>query len=129
MPLFSLWSSSDYWRMELEVGTRKTNPDFTTGIPELLVLRLLSRRPMHGYGLVSAIRVATGDALRFGEGCIYPVLHRLEAEGKLRTRDVDVNGRSRLVYEVTPAGMVQLQESLAAWERVVSGVTLALQGG
>lgn len=111
------------------MGARKTNPDFSNGVPELLVLRLLSREPMHGYALVSAIRAATGDVLQFGEGSIYPVLHRLEQEGKLASREKDVGGRLRLVYRVTPAGLEQLQKSLATWERVVSAVQMALQGG
>ena len=45
---------------------------------ELLILQLLERRPLHGYDLVQAIHDASGQKLEFGEGCIYPVLHRLE---------------------------------------------------
>ncbi|MCA9208022.1 MAG: helix-turn-helix transcriptional regulator [Pirellulaceae bacterium] len=111
------------------MGTRKTNPDFTNGVPELLVLRLLSREPMHGYALVAKIKAATGAGLEFGEGSIYPVLHRLESEGKLSARDEQVNGRSRMVYHVTKDGLAQLDASLEKWNRVVSAVQLALQGG
>jgi PadR family transcriptional regulator PadR len=111
------------------MAARKTNPDFTNGIPELLILRLLSRQPIHGYALVARIRAATGEALQFGEGSIYPVLHRLEAEGKLTAQEEEVGGRSRLVYHVTTAGHAQLQESLKSWNRVVSAVQIALQGG
>ena len=64
----------------------KTNPSFLNGVPELLVLQLLDRQPMHGYDLVQAIREATAMKLDFGEGCIYPVLHRLE-EQKLLLND------------------------------------------
>jgi PadR family transcriptional regulator, regulatory protein PadR len=63
------------------IRTRRTNPDYLNGVPELLLLSLLSRRAMYGYELVQAIRAATGGALEFGEGCIYPILHRLEAVG------------------------------------------------
>lgn len=111
------------------MASRKTNPDFTNGIPELLILRLLSRQPLHGYALVAQIRMATGEALQFGEGSIYPVLHRLEAEGKLTAQEHEVSGRSRLVYHVTTAGHAQLQASLESWHRVVSAVQIALQGG
>src|SRR5437868_2804543 len=58
---------------------RNSNPDFLNGVPELLVLRLLARRPMYGYQLVRAIEQSSGQVLEFGEGCIYPVLHRLES--------------------------------------------------
>lgn len=111
------------------MGARKTNPDFTNGVPELLVLRLLSREPMHGYALVAKISAVTGEALQFGEGSIYPVLHKLEADGKLTARDEAVGGRNRMVYRVTKAGLAQLEESLETWNRVVGAVQLALQGG
>ena len=62
------------------MSTTRKDSDFLNGVPELLLLRLLSRRPMYGYELVQAIRLATGGAIAFGEGCIYPILHRLEAE-------------------------------------------------
>ena len=66
--------------------TKKTNPDFLNGVPELLVLQLLARRPMYGYQLVRSIERSTGQVLEFGEGCIYPVLHRLEADGHLAAK-------------------------------------------
>ena len=66
--------------------TKKTNPDFLNGVPELLILQLLERRPLHGYDLVQAIHDASGRKLDFGEGCIYPVLHRLEAQKLLSSR-------------------------------------------
>ena len=64
--------------------TNKRNQrDFVNGVPELLLLRLLSHRPMYGYELVQAIRHATDQALDFGEGCVYPLLHRLESQQML----------------------------------------------
>ena len=63
----------------------KTNPSFLNGVPELLLLRLLSRREMYGYEIVRAIQSETKEAFSFGEGCIYPYLHYLE-KGKARER-------------------------------------------
>lgn len=63
---------------------RKSNPPFLNGVPEMLILKLLSRRPMYGYELVQAIRQATNEELQFGEGCVYPILHRLESQGLLK---------------------------------------------
>ncbi len=83
---------------------KNTNPDFLNGVPELLVLQLLARRPMYGYELVRAIEQSTGQVLEFGEGCIYPVLHRLEKDEFLAARRETVNGRSRVVYRTTAAG-------------------------
>ncbi len=109
--------------------TRRSNPAFLNGVPELLVLHLLANKPMYGYELVQAIRSGTDHALDFGEGCVYPILHRLEAEGLLRASHETVSGRNRVVYQVTRAGRKQLSQSVASWERIVVAVTKALQGG
>lgn len=106
----------------------RTNPDFLNGVPELLLLTLLDRRPMHGYELVRAIEAATAQTLEFGEGCIYPVLHRLEQQGSLVSRRETVAGRTRLVYRVTAAGRKKLAESVSSWQRVVAAVNLVLAG-
>jgi PadR family transcriptional regulator PadR len=108
---------------------RKTNPPFLNGVPELLILELLARRPMYGYELVQAIRTATGGSLEFGEGCVYPILHRLETQAFLAARREQAGGRVRVIYRVTPKGQGQLAQSVGAWQRVVAAVSQALQGG
>ena len=109
--------------------TKRTNPDFLNGVPELLLLSLLSRRAMYGYELVQAIRDSTHGTLEFGEGCIYPVLHRLEAEGMLGSRREIVAGRSRVIYRVTGKGAKQLASTVTAWQQIVQAINHALQGG
>jgi PadR family transcriptional regulator, regulatory protein PadR len=108
---------------------RRTNPDFLNGVPELVVLELLSRRAMYGYELVHAIKQESGGGLQFGEGCIYPLLHKLEERGDLTSRRIDVGGRSRVVYRVTPKGSKQRTTSLAQWSEVAAAVTRVVQGG
>lgn len=108
---------------------KRSNPDFVNGIPELLILRLVSVRPMYGYELVQAIRLATGGRLEFGEGCIYPLLHRLDSDGLLASRRESVGGRNRFVYRVTPAGRKNLAERVSAWEQIAAAVQQALHGG
>src|SRR3990172_1059935 len=108
---------------------RTTNPDFLNGVPELVVLELLSRRPMYGYELVQAIQADSGGTLAFGEGCIYPLLHKLEARGDLASRRLEVGGRSRVVYRITPQGAKQFRQSAAEWSAVVAAVGRILQGG
>jgi PadR family transcriptional regulator PadR len=111
------------------MNKRRTNPPFLNGVPELLVLQLLARRPMHGYELVQAIKWSTHEALGFGEGCIYPILHRLEADQLLSARREIVSGRSRVIYRVTDKGRKQFAESVLNWEKVVRAVYHVLQGG
>ncbi|MBN1589962.1 MAG: helix-turn-helix transcriptional regulator [Pirellulales bacterium] len=108
---------------------KRTNPDYLNGVPELLILELLSRRPRYGYELVQAIREATGAELEFGEGCIYPILHRLETQGLLGSRHENVGGRNRVVYRVTKKGHKRFDESVANWRRIVETVNQVLQGG
>src|SRR5262245_55148395 len=110
------------------MSTTRKDSDYLNGVPELLLLRLLSRQPMHGYELVQGIRLLTGGVLEFGEGCIYPVLHRLEAEDLIRGTREAVGGRTRVVYRLAPAGRKRLAAATDRWERVVAAVSRALGG-
>lgn len=107
----------------------RTNPDYLNGVPELLILKLLSRRAMHGYELVQAIPRSSDGSLEFGEGCVYPLLHRLEREKAVVGQRQDVGGRSRVVYRITAAGRQRLRHSVSRWEEVVGAVRKVLQGG
>ncbi|MEN9537704.1 MAG: hypothetical protein RLZZ178_1701 [Verrucomicrobiota bacterium] len=81
---------------------------FTNGLPELLILRLLSSGEKYGYQLVSEIAKSSVERIRFSEGCIYPVLHRLEAKGLLATREEEVAGRIRRYYRLGAKGQKRL---------------------
>jgi PadR family transcriptional regulator PadR len=107
---------------------KKSNPSFLNGVPELLVLRLLARRPMYGYELVKEIQLQTADALSFGEGCIYPYLHYLEAAKLVRSRRREVGGRSRHYYELTARGHKRLAALSTEWTRVATAITTVLGG-
>jgi len=105
----------------------QTNPPFMSGVPELLLLRLLEQREMYGYELVKAIRLVTGEAISLGEGVIYPVLHSLERAGSLRARRKKVDGRTRVYYSLNAKGQQRLQKLQSEWHRVRSGITAALE--
>ena len=107
---------------------RMTNPNFLNGVPEMLVLKLLSRREMYGYEIVKAIQTETGETLTFGEGCIYPCLHYLEKEKLVTSERREVAGRSRNYYVLTVRGTKRLEELTADWSRVHSGISLLLKG-
>jgi PadR family transcriptional regulator PadR len=104
----------------------QTNPPFITGVPELLVLRMLADRVMYGYEIVKGVLLVTGEALGFGEGVIYPVLHGLEESGALKAKRKSVNGRERVYYTVTAKGRRRLDHLSEEWKRVSSGVNSAL---
>jgi PadR family transcriptional regulator PadR len=115
--------------MTMNTNMKRTNPDFLNGVPELLILRLLDRRPMHGYDIVQAIKVQSREMLDFGEGCIYPVLHRLEHEKHLASKRELVAGRNRIVYRLTAQGRRRLAATRAGWEQVVAAISAVLEGG
>ena len=105
----------------------QTNPPFMSGVPELLLLRLLEQREMYGYELVRAIRLVTGEAISLGEGVIYPVLHSLERAGALRARRRKVDGRTRVYYSLNASGKKRLLRLQQEWHRIQSGVSAALE--
>ena len=104
----------------------KSNPPFMSGVPELLLLRLLDGREMYGYELVRSIRDATNEAITLGEGVIYPVLHSLERNGALKSRRKTVGGRRRVYYTLTRKGRERLDKLQSDWHRIQAGVTTAL---
>lgn len=104
------------------------SPGFLSGVPEILILRLLSEREMYGYEIVEAIEVQSESAIVFGEGVVYPVLHALEQRGLLKARRKPVNGRTRVYYSVTRAGRVRLRDVAGEWSRVATAVSRILVG-
>jgi PadR family transcriptional regulator PadR len=104
------------------------NPGFTSGIPELLILKLLQDREMYGYEIVQALARQTGDIISPGEGVIYPLLHALEKDGALRARPQDANGRTRIYYTLTAKGIRRLFDRTDEWTRMTRVVGQVLKG-
>jgi PadR family transcriptional regulator PadR len=101
---------------------KRKNANFINGVPELLVLKLLSADKLYGYQLVKEIQKLNPQAFDFGEGCIYPILHSLEKDGLLQSEEVPVNGRMRLYYSTTEAGKARLDELSREWLSTIEGV-------
>ena len=104
-------------------------PDSLQGSLDLLVLKILSRRPgLHGYALMTAIHDTSRDVLRVEEGSLYPALHRMEEAGWIRaewmTKD---SGRRSRAYELTAAGKKQLEAEELRWQAVTSAVNRVLR--
>ena len=85
-------------------------PDSLQGSLDLLVLKILSRRPgLHGYALMTAIQETSREVLRVEEGSLYPALHRMEEAGWIRAEWIAKDsGRRARAYELTAAGKKQL---------------------
>ena len=98
------------------------------GTLDLLILRTLTRAPMHGWAVSHRIQEISGDALRVNQGSLYPALHRLEDEGLVRAEwGVSELGRRAKFYELTAAGRRQLARETATWQRFAEAVQLVLQ--
>jgi PadR family transcriptional regulator PadR len=104
----------------------QTNPPFMSGVPELLVLRLLARQEMYGYEIVRAVKLVTEEAISLGEGVIYPVLHGLEKSGALKAKRKPVNGRTRVYYSLTTKGRSRFERLSSEWDRISGGIHTAL---
>lgn len=104
----------------------KTNAAFMSGVPELLILRLLAREEMYGYQLVRAIRVVSEEAFNLAEGVVYPALHSLESKGLLKAKEKLAEGRVRIYYSVTAKGRARLRELVVDWDRIRNGIATVL---
>lgn len=97
------------------------------GTLDLLILKTLCLTPMHGWGLTHRIQELSRDALRVGQGSIYPALVRLEQRGLIATEwQLTENNRRAKYYRITPAGRRAMGEELASWRRFVTAMELVL---
>lgn len=99
-----------------------------SGHLDLLLLAALQGEPRHGYAVMERVRTASGGRFDYPEGTVYPALHRLEADGMLRSRWSEVDGRRRRVYELTAKGSGALDSRRRDWERFSQSVTAVLEG-
>jgi PadR family transcriptional regulator PadR len=104
-------------------------PDSLQGSLDLLVLKILSRRPrLHGYAIMSAIQTMSDDVLRAEEGSLYPAMHRMEEAGWIRAEWITTEtGRRARLYELTAAGRKQLEVAESRWRAVTSAVNRVLR--
>ena len=94
----------------------------------MLVLKSVSRGPMHGYSIAQFIQQASRDVLRVEEGALYPALHRLEVRGLLRSEwGTSENNRRAKYYRLTARGRRELDNEAAYWNRVAAAVTRVMQ--
>ena len=103
--------------------------DTLQGSLDLLVLKLLSRRPrLHGYAIMAAIATASGDVLRAEEGSLYPALYRMEEAGWIRAEWIKKDtGRRARVYDLTAAGRKHLRVEESRWRSVSLAINRVLQ--
>lgn len=104
-------------------------PDSLQGSLDVMVLKILSRRPrLHGYAIMTAILNMSDEVLRVEEGSLYPALHRMEEAGWIHAEWVTKdNGRRARIYELTAQGKKQLVSEESRWEAVTAAVNRVLR--
>ena len=106
-----------------------TKPDLMPGTLDLLILKTLTRSPLHGYGIALSIKRLSEDVLTVEEGSLYPALQRLLLKGwvKAEWKMTETNRRARY-YTLTAAGRKQLGVELSEYEQLITAIGRVLQG-
>lgn len=93
------------------------------GTLDMLVLRVLSGGPMHGWGIADRIQILSKDVLQVEEGSIYPALYRMEQKGWIEAEwGVSENNRRAKFYELTKEGRKQLATEAKDWSRICAAI-------
>jgi PadR family transcriptional regulator PadR len=105
-----------------------SDPSLLPGTLDLLILRVLSRTALHGYGIAQQIKLVSEDVLQVEEGSLYPALQRLELKGLIESewRMTPHNRRARF-YWLSSAGKARLMAAAADFERLADAVRRVLK--
>jgi DNA-binding PadR family transcriptional regulator len=88
-----------------------------------LVLSILSEEPNYGYAIIKRVHQLSSGQLQWTDGMLYPVLHRLEKQGLIKSRwDVSNEGRKRKYYQIKKQGTEILKSQRAQWKIVYSAL-------
>jgi transcriptional regulator len=97
------------------------------GTLDLLILKVVSLGPLHGYGVLLRIQQVSKDVLRIQQGSLYPALYRLEAQGLIASEwGESENKRKAKYYKLTAAGRKRLRDERENWSRFAAAIADAL---
>jgi PadR family transcriptional regulator PadR len=101
--------------------------DLLPGTLDMLILKAVSLKPLHGYGVLLRIGQISNDALQIPQGSLYPALYRLEHQGLISSKWGESDNKRRAkYYTLTPAGRKRLREEAASWNRLAAAIASAL---
>jgi transcriptional regulator len=102
--------------------------DLVQGTLDLLVLKIISLEPMHGWAIAQRIRQISSDVLRVNQGALYPALHRLEHQGWIHAEwGESENNRRAKYYSLTPEGRKHFEREEQSWQRLASAIGVVLK--
>jgi transcriptional regulator len=103
--------------------------DVPQGTLELMILSILAREPLHGYGVSQRLTALSHDHFRVNPGSLFPALYRLEQDGKLKAEwRPSENNRNAKYYTLTASGRRQLERHRRRWERISFAIASVLEG-
>ena len=103
--------------------------DIPQGTLDLMILTILRREPMHGYGIAQKLAALSHDTFQVNPGSLFPSLYRLEQDGKLKAEwRPSENNRNAKYYKLTATGKKQLEENRHRWDRIALAITSVLEG-
>jgi transcriptional regulator len=103
--------------------------DVPSGTLDLLLLRIVARGPMHGWGLMKRLSALTDDVFQATPGAVFPALQRIEESGWVTGEwGVSENNRKARFYTITKAGRRQLEKEREHWNAIATAVTRVLEG-
>jgi PadR family transcriptional regulator PadR len=102
--------------------------DILPGTLDMLILKAVSLKPLHGYGVLLRIQQISGNALQIPQGSLYPALYRLEHQGLISAEwGESENRRKAKYYTLTAPGRRRLREETAEWNRLAAAIGTALK--
>ena len=108
----------------------KQQTDMIRGTLDMLILKVLSLEPLHGWGICERIQDISRDDLQVNQGSLYPALHKLTAEGWIKSYwDLTENNRKARYYKLTRAGKKQLRVEAENWDRLAAAVSRVMATG
>ena len=103
--------------------------DVPQGTLELMILTIISREPLHGYGISQKLAELSRDTFQVNPGSLFPALYRLEQDGKLKAEwRPSENNRNAKYYKLTASGKKQLQEQKQRWDQIAFAIASVLEG-
>jgi len=102
--------------------------DLVQGTLDLLLLKILALKPLHGWAISLRLKSISGDMLQVSEGSLYPALHKLEQEGWITAewKQTENNRRAKF-YSLTRLGRQQLELEAANWRRLSAAISQVIQ--
>src|SRR3984893_699943 len=116
-----------YSYLDWEAIAMGKTAELLPGTLDMLILKAVSLKPLHGYGVLLRIQQISGDALEIPQGSLYPALYRLEHQELIAAEwGVSDNNRRAKYYTLTSAGRRRLRKEVEGWNRLASAIALAL---